>query len=586
MKKIHLFLMLILASSLSFATPPPANDVFQLTATKIDPNTLAVEWHIKKGFFLYKKRIHLTENLGSNFRLGTIQLPDGVKQIKAQKKTFFVYRDHLIIPVPILGAEPGEALLNVKYQGCSDDGFCYPPQLRHIKVAIDNNLALSNVSIEAEEPPLKTDNTTKTDKLGQLFATSNWALIIFSFFGFGLLLSFTPCVLPMVPVLSGIIVGHGKNLSTYKAFFLSLSYVLSMSVTYAAVGAAIALMGSNLQIVMQSPWAISLFSCIFVLLALSMFDFYELRLPVSWQTKLASVTRSQSGGHYLSAALMGSLSTLILSPCVTAPLVGALGYIAQSGNVSLGVLSLFFLGLGMGTPLLLIGTSAGKLLPRAGHWMNAVKALFGVLLLAVAIYLMQRILPTTLTMSLWASLLIFSGIYMDALNKANSNYEKFRQGLGIMSLSYGFLILIGTSQGNSNPLQPLASIHESTIQPQENHLVVLKTVNDIQQALVNAVGKPVMIDFYADWCESCKEIEQTTFQDAQIKKVLNDFVVIRADISDNNKASKALLSHFNVIAPPTFIFFDAKGIELNKLRLVGENSTATFYNHLNKTLGS
>ena len=175
---------------------------------------------------------------------------------------------------------------------------------------------------------------------------------------------------------------------------------------------------------------------------------------------------------------------------------------------------------------------------------------------------------------------------MDALNKANSNYEKFRQGLGIMSLSYGFLILIGTSQGNSNPLQPLASIHESTIQPQENHLVVLKTVNDIQQALVNAVGKPVMIDFYADWCESCKEIEQTTFQDAQIKKVLNDFVVIRADISDNNKASKALLSHFNVIAPPTFIFFDAKGIELNKLRLVGENSTATFYNHLNKTLGS
>lgn len=584
MKKIHLLFILSFVSLCGFATPPPASDVFQLTTVKIDPNTLAVHWHIKEGFFLYKKRIHIIESSKSNYRLGTIHFPTGIKQTNPHKKSYFVYRDQLTLSVPILGTEPGEALLNVKYQGCSDDGFCYPPQTSHIKIAIDNGLALSDVVIETDESTQKPEvaPTNEADKLERLFATGSSALIIFSFFGFGLLLSFTPCVLPMVPVLSGIIVGHGKQLSTHKAFFLSLSYVLSMSLTYAAVGAVIALMGSNLQIVMQSPWAIGLFSAIFVLLALSMFNFYELRLPVAWQAKLASVTRSQSSGHYLSAAVMGSLSTLILSPCVTAPLIGALGYIAQSGNVKLGVLSLFFLGLGMGTPLLLIGTSAGKLLPRAGHWMNAVKSFFGVMLIAVAIYLMQRILPTMLSMGLWASLLIFSGIYMDALNKASSNQEKFRQGLGLMSLGYGVLIMIGGSQGNGNPLQPLTQQSAPLYVQSEHHAVTLKTLADVQKALTNALGKPVMIDFYADWCESCKEIEQTTLKDAKIKQALSDFVVIKADVSTNNKDSKALLNQFNVVAPPTFIFFNAKGAELNKLRLVGETSTATFYDHLNE----
>ena len=585
MKKCCLYLILLFLPLLSFANPPPAVDVFQLTAKQVDPNTFAIDWQIKKGFFLYKSRIKLTENPDANIHLGTILYPKALKQIDAQGKNYFIYRNHLTLPAAILGEKAGETLLTVHYQGCSDDGFCYPPQTSQIKLAIDNNLALSNVSVERTDAASQTADILlpQSDSLDRLFSTRSWGIIILSFFGFGLLLSFTPCVLPMVPVLSGIIVGHSKDLSTRKAFFLSLSYVLSMSITYALVGAIVAIMGNNLQIAMQSPWIISLFSLIFILLALSMFNVYELRLPVSWQSRLASVTRSHSGGHYLGSALMGCLSTLILSPCVTAPLIGALGYIAQSGNVAFGSLSLFALGLGMGTPLLLIGTSAGKLLPKTGHWMNTVKSFFGVMLLAVAIYLMERILPTIIVMAMWASLLIFSGIYMGALTKANSNQEKLSQGLGIILLVYGLLILIGGSQGHSNPLQPLATRNKPHTLT-DTEVRVAKSVSEIQDALANAKGKPVLLDFYADWCASCKVMANTTLQDERVLALLNNFIVLKVDLTANNAKTKAILSRYNVVAPPTFLFFDAKGIELSQLRLVGETSAKTFFNHLNSTL--
>ena len=584
--KCCLFFILFFFSLLGFANPPPAAKVFQLTTTFVDPNTFSLDWHIKKGFYLYKSRIKLTEHRASNFHLGTLSFPEALKQIDAQGKDYYVYRDQLKLPVSVLAEQPGETLLTIHYQGCADDGFCYPPQTQEIKLTADSSLALTNASLENSEqpsPPVQS-SLTENEKFDRLFSTNNWGLIILSFFGFGLLLSFTPCVLPMVPVLSGIIVGHGHTLSTRKAFVLSLCYVLSMSVTYAVVGAGVAMLGSNLQIIMQSPWAISIFSLIFVLLALSMFGFYELRLPVTWQAKLASVTRSQSGGHYLGAVLMGCLSTLILSPCVTAPLIGALGYIAQSGNVSLGSLSLFFLGLGMGTPLLLIGTSAGKLLPKTGRWMNTVKAFFGVMLLAIAIYLMGRLVPAVLIMGLWASLLIFSGLYLGALDQSSSHQEKFSRGLGIILLVYGLLILIGASQGKINPLQPLAPTNKAEYLASEAPVVVVKTISEIQEALANAKGRPVMLDFYADWCASCKVIEHTTLQNKRIQAALNNFIVLKVDLTANNEDTKALLKLYNVVAPPTFLFFDTAGNELNQLRLVGENSVKTFYKHLKETL--
>ena len=571
MKRYYLLLVLMLCSVVGFTNPPPAAEVFQLLVKPVDPNTFVLQWKVKPGYFLYKDKIQLIESKGDAFTLGILSFPVAIQKSDSQGKINLVYND-LSLFVSVLGAKPGEGLLNVHYQGCSEDGFCYPPQSKQVKLTIDPELALTAVSIEDQVVANAPVAAAPESDMEQIFSSNNWFLIILIFFGLGLLLAFTPCVLPMVPVLSGIIVGHGKNLSTRKAFFLSLSYVLSMSLTYALVGAVVALMGNNLQIALQSPWAIGAFSLIFVLLAVSMFGFYELRLPVSWHSKLAQVTRGQAGGHYVGAAIMGSLSTLILSPCVTAPLIGALGYIAHSGNVALGVLTLFFLGLGMGTPLLLIGTSAGKLLPKAGVWMNGVKGFFGVVMLAMAIYLLDRIIPATVTMGLWACLLIFSGIYIGALTGATSNSEKFRQATGIIFLGYGLLILVGASNGNTNPLQPLAFQNNSNYVPAQEPMQTVKTLAEAKQALQNAKGSPVMLDFYADWCASCKHIAATTLQAPQVLTALKDFTVVKVDLTANNAATKELLTHFNVVAPPTFLFIDAQGKELDSLRVVGETT--------------
>ncbi|WP_133129816.1 protein-disulfide reductase DsbD [Legionella yabuuchiae] len=583
MKKFGLFTLFLIMPILGWAAPPPSAEVFKLDATIQDPNTLLLNWRIQSGFFLYKDRIKINPSPESNFTVGYISYPPAKERKDKRGQTYSVYRDQLKLPVPVLASEPGESILGIKFQGCADDGFCYPPETVTLKLSFNSALALTQVSretaIEGEPAAEKTRSEYE-----QLFSTDNLVLIILGFLGFGLLLSFTPCVLPMVPVLSGLIVGHGKDLTTRKAFILSLSYVLSMSLTYAAVGAVVALLGNNLQVAMQSPWSISIFSLIFVLLALSMFNFYDLRLPLSWQNKLASITRSHAGGHYLGAALMGCLSTLILSPCVTAPLIGALGYIAQTGNIALGSIALFSLGLGMGLPLLLVGISAGKLLPKAGQWMNEVKSFFGVVLLGMAIYLMSRIIPSVFAMALWGSLLIFSGIYLGALTRSVTSLEKFNQALGIICIVYGILILVGASQGNNNPLQPLATTALDELKKDVPTMNVVTSLNQAQNAIAAAEGKPVLLDFYADWCTTCKIFAATTLKDPNVVSALEKFVVIKVDITSNNAQSKALLKHFNVVAPPTFIFFSATGNEITQLREVGDVSTDEFTAKLHKVL--
>ncbi len=585
MKKWLFFITGCLFSILAQAIPAPASEVFQVTVKAVDPNTLNVNWQIKPGYFLYKDRIHITEAADSNARLSIIRFPEAEKKTDRQGKTFSIYREKLSLPVAVLGTQPGETLAKLSYQGCSDEGFCYPPEKRQIKLSINENNELSSATLESiEEPAHKAIEQPLEKTREEAVFEGHLIMIILSFFGFGLLLAFTPCVLPMVPVLSGIIVGHGKDITTRKAFFLSLSYVLSMALTYALVGAMVAMLGSNLQIIMQSPWAISLFSLIFVLLSLSMFGYYELRLPTSWQAKLAKISRSQGSGHYLSAAIMGSLSTLILSPCVTAPLIGALSYIAHSGNVMIGSLALFFLGLGMGLPLLLIGTSAGQLLPKAGPWMNKIKYFFGVLLIAMAIYLMGRILPDIITMLLWAILLIFTGVYSGAIHPLETQ-GKFNQSIGIILLTYGVLILIGASMGHENPLmplKPLATSSQASSMSIEQKKIPVKSLSEIQTALDRAEGKPVMIDFYADWCSSCKLMEATTFQDPAVKEALKDFVILKADITAHDHQDKAMLNYFNVVAPPTFLFFDKQGNEIKSLRIVGEVEAPAFLSKIKK----
>ncbi len=511
-------------------------------------------------------------------------MPSALVYHSARGKKFDIYRNELLLALPILGKDPGETILNVLYQGCSDKGFCYPPHKKAIKLTINTDLALESVSIESNNPKDIEEVQPQINPISQLFVTQNWLMIILSFYGFGLLLAFTPCVFPMIPVLSGIIIGHGHKITTRKAFLLSLSYVLSMSITYAGIGGVIASFGKNIQVLMQSPVTLGLFSLLFVFLALSMFGLYDLRLPLTWQNRLASVTRSHEGGHYLSAALMGSLSILILSPCVTPPLIGALGYIAQTGNIFLGMFSLFFLSLGMGSPLLLIGTSAGKFLPHAGQWMNGVKAFFGIILLGVAIYLISRILPQPVPMFFWATLLIFSGLFAGAFIIGCSHLGRIRQGLGLISLTYGILILIGASQGSTNPLQPLQVKHELTskIEPSE----IIYNLEDAKKALLQARGTPVILDFYADWCTSCKEIAKNILQNPKVLSLLNQFTFLKIDLSSNNTYSQDLLNYFNVVAPPTFLIFNPQGDELKQLRIVGEVRVSTFIQNLKAGLDS
>ncbi|MGL5743513.1 MAG: protein-disulfide reductase DsbD [Legionella sp.] len=579
MRKWFLLLLCFMSALALHATPLPAAEVFHVDVSKVDPNTFAINFQIKPDYFLYSDRIKLTPKAHSAIHLGTLRLPPTEKKTDKQGHVYTVYRNQVIMPIGILGDKPGETLIDLHYQGCADDGFCYAPETKTIQLSIDDQLALTQAKLVLADdaPPLIED--AQNDQVTKVFLSQNWFLILLTFYGFGLLLSFTPCILPMVPVLSGIIIGHGKELTTRRAFFLSLSYVLSMSITYSIIGAVVALLGANLQISMQSPWAIGIFSLIFVLLALSMFGFYEFKLPHSWQAKIHG-TSNNRGGHYVGAAIMGCLSTLILSPCVTAPLIGVLTYIAQTGNVLLGCFTLFVLSLGMGTPLLLIGTSAGRWLPETGSWMNAIKALFGILFIAVAIDLIARIAPPIVSMGLWASLLIFSGIYSGALTYSITHREKFSQGIGLILLVYGFLILVGASMGATNPLQPLTQI--PAIKNALNVPVHKQNLDSINNTIAEAYGKPIMLDFYADWCTSCKVMDATTFKDPLVQEALTHFAVIKIDVTANDATNKAIMHNFHVIAPPTFLFFNREGKELSEKKLVGEISTDKFLKILNQ----
>ena len=522
------FLSSITASATSF-NPPPANTVFQLHAQAYDPNTLLLTWDIKSGFFLYRDRMNVTQVDHGFIELADIKLPKAVTKTNGLNETIFIYRKHLKLPLSLIALHPGETIIKIHYQGCADDGFCYPPESHAIKLTINTKLALEHAELLSPTKPLIPPAPESP------FTNHHWFMTLLIFLGLGLLLSFTPCVLPMIPVLSGILVGHGKDLSTQKAFLLSLAYVLSMSLTYASIGAAVTLMGENFQVILQTPWAITLFSLLFVVLALSMFGLYDLKLPISWQAKLANASYHQATGHYLGAAAMGCLSTLILSPCVTAPLIGALAYIAQTGNILLGTASLFFLGLGMGLPLLLVGASLGRWLPHAGNWMNTIKSIFGIMLFGIAIYLMSRLFSPFIIMLLWASLLVFSGITFGAFRTATSHLTRLGRCIGIVLLTYGLLILFAASQGATNPLHPLFLPHSSS--SCQNCSRVITTLEEAKHALNQAAKQhqPVMLDFYADWCTSCKSFEKNTLRDPKIQEILENIVLIKVDLSANNR---------------------------------------------------
>jgi thiol:disulfide interchange protein DsbD len=377
---------------------------------------------------------------------------------------------------------------------------------------------------------------------------------------------------------------------------LSLVYVLAMAATYTLAGVFAGLFGDNLQATFQNPWILSTFAGVFVLLALSMFGFYELQMPAFIQGRLSDISNRQKGGSLAGVAVMGFLSALIVGPCVAAPLAGALIYIGQTGDAVLGGFALFALSLGMGAPLIAIGTGAGKLLPKAGPWMDAIKAVFGVLLLGVAIWMLERILPAQITLSLWAALLILSSIYLralDALPVEASGWTRLWKGLGVVSLVYGVLLLIGAASGARDPLQPLGGMLAANsgggvaaASAQEAHLPFtrIKTVADLDRELGTAArqGRPVMVDFYADWCVSCKEMEKYTFADAAVRQALSQYTLLQADVTANDAADKALMKRFNLIGPPSILFFDSTGKERSDLALVGFKPAEQFVKHVQK----
>ncbi|MCK5828677.1 MAG: protein-disulfide reductase DsbD [Methylococcales bacterium] len=563
----------------------PGDQAFQLFASIKDANTLHVNWVIADGYYLYKEKTKLSLLNSASTQLGTITLPQGTPYHDESFGQVHIFHNELSFDVPLNRTDKRSHSISllVKYQGCADRGVCYPPMEKTIELLLPETLTLNKPSTAPKE------KLSEQDQIFQSLQHDSFGLTLLSFFGFGLLLAFTPCIFPMIPILSGIIVGQGENVTTRKAFLLSLSYVIASALTYTVFGILAALFGSNLQIIFQEPWVIAVFSGIFILLSFSMFGFYNLELPKTFQAKLHNSSDSHRDGSYIGAAIMGALSSLIVGPCVAAPLAGALVYIGQTGDVILGGSALFMMGFAMGTPLLLLGASAGSLLPKAGHWLNSTKAVFGVIMLAVSVWMLDRILPASITMLLTASLLIIPAIYLRAIDPLPENisgWPKLWKGFGLMLLVYGVLLLIGLSMGNTNPLQPLQGIGSINTSSEQKHGLTFKRVASLAELdeVLEKASKDnqwVMLDFYADWCISCKEMEAYTFTDEKVKQKLSDFVLIQADVTKNSADDKALLERFNLIGPPAIIFFGSDKQERKASRVIGYQNSDTFLSNLN-----
>jgi thiol:disulfide interchange protein DsbD len=461
--------------------------------------------------------------------------------------------------------------------------LCYPPIEKALTVNLAQFVCNSPAPVATAAQP-ENENTQIANVLKQ---GSFWLVVSF-FFGAGLLLAFTPCVFPMIPILSGIIVGRGHKITRMHAFILSSAYVLGMALTYAAAGIAAGLSGELISNALQTPWVLGSFAAVFVLLSFSMFGFYELQLPSALQSRLTDTSNKLHGGHLSGVFAMGALSAIIMSPCVAAPMAGALLYIGKTHDAVLGGTALFALALGMGAPLLLIGTSAGALLPKAGAWMEAVKRLFGVVMLALAIWIISPIIPVTAQMLLWAALLILSAIFLHALDSLPHNasgWKKLWKGIGVIALLLGAAYLIGALSGARDVLRPLGNIGRASAEATPTlHFERIKNLAELDTRISQAGEKKVMLDFYADWCVSCKEMERNTFSDANVQAKLKDVVLLQADVTANNADDKALLQRFQLFGPPAILFFGDAGKELADFRVTGYQDSAQFLSSL-KNIG-
>lgn len=562
--------------------PISLEKAFQFSAAARDYQTIIARWQIKNGYYLYRARFHFKAIKPNGARLGQPLMPPS--QIKKTPiGNYDVYSGLLNIPIPVIEPQGKMIVLEVDYQGCSEAGYCYPPSMKVVTIDLSKQYMQFKTGVTVDPIAAATtqndDTHSQLSKIQTLLKSGNLWAIILGFLGFGILIAFTPCVLPMIPILSAIITGQ-KKLTTTHAFGLSLAYVLGMAITYAVAGMLVGLVGGSIQTALQIPWVIILFSLLFIAMALSLFGFYNIQLPQRWRNKLATASEHQKRGTYFGVFLMGILSTLILSPCVTPPLVGILSFIGQTGNATLGAFALFVMGVGMGLPLLIIGTSHGKFLPKVGVWMNGVKNFMGILMLALAIWMLTRVLSSAAIMWLWALLAIGTSIYLSTFSTVKTGWGMLRKAIGILIFIYGILLAIGAATGHDDPLQPI-QLAKNCMKPQhELHFIPVKTVRDVEKYLDKAKrnGKTVMLDFYAKWCVSCKEMDDFTFSNPKVKSALSNVILLRADITANSSSDKNLMRYYNVIAPPTILFFK-DGKELESARIIGEIGPQDFIKH-------
>ncbi|AAN53774.1 protein-disulfide reductase DsbD [Shewanella oneidensis MR-1] len=556
---------------------------------KQEGNKVTLNWVIADGYYMYRDKLKFSVN---GAELGTIDLPKG----KPHNDEYFgeqeVYYTYIDIPVGLKQADDN-GTLSVTFMGCAEGKLCYPPTKRDVSlkaVAANDGQIATTAASDATEPVTAQTNAnsatnapiTQQDSLSQMLSNDSllWTLVIF--FGLGIGLALTPCVFPMYPILSGIIVGQGQKLSTAKAFTLSMAYVQGMAITYSILGLVVASAGMKYQAALQHPAVLVVLAILFFVLSLSMFGLYDLKLPSRFQEKMNSISNNQKGGNLIGVFLMGVISGLVASPCTTAPLSGALVYVAQTGDLLQGFLALYVLSMGMGVPLLIIGTSGGKLLPRAGAWMNIIKTVFGFLLIAVSIVMLGRIWTGVVSDVLWSLWGIsFTGYLMHQNKLSAFNWKQTVRSVLLMltllaSFSYGFQAVMGHFGFNHSPVGNTATAEA------EHGFKHIKSIEDLDRELAaaTAAGKPVMLDLYADWCVACKEFEAITFKDAEVLARMNKIVLLQADVTKSDAVDVALLEKYHVLGLPTLLMFNEQGEPREDLRVTGFMGPKEFAAHL------
>ena len=588
----------------------PVDEAFRFNAFPDGPDRVKLVWQIADGYYLYRARVKVTTT-SKDAQLGALEMPTG----ETKQDEFFgkqeIYHHELLAGVPVARASAAAFALplEVTYQGCASAGLCYPPQTKTITVSLiasngpgagsadagganglaQNGASGANNAADASGAANtsavgKAGFVSEQDRFAALITSGNIFVMLGWFFFAGLVLAFTPCVLPMVPILSGIIAGQGKDVTTGRAFALSLTYVLGMSLTYTIAGALCAAAGKQVQTLFQQPWILALFAAMFVALALSMFGLFTIQMPTAIQSRVADMSNRQQAGTFGGVALMGILSALIVTTCVGPALVGALVVIGQTGQIVRGAAALFAMSLGMGTPLLIVGASAGKLLPKAGAWMDTVKKLFGVMMLAVAAWMLARIIPERFSLLLWAIPALICAWILWTETRKRTSIGWMVRFVGVAAGLYGASLVAGFALGNTDPLAPFAS---RAGQSQELAFQHIKSVADLDKAITQAKaqGRTVMVDFTAKWCVSCKEMEKYTFSAAAVKTALDHTVLLRADVTDNDADDQALLKHMGIIGPPTIAFYGLNGEERANYRVVGFMEAPKFASHAREALG-